>query len=297
MRGLGIGLIALAFLSGCSTSQWLNGRWAQLAEDGKLIGCIEFKGDGTYVTYLERGCEGQSEELLSGQWQLKKNQLAMKTRNPLAPPAALAIVKRSPTEFVLSGASGAAGEYYRAENPIAVAALEQRLIGEGKIKIRELPPEMGCVPLGKSLDDLKKLPKDTTPRLLRKADAQLLLAAEIPPAGGEFAKITYAADNDRVVWIAWELAEIAMNNDALRTRLEGKLGTPAKQIAIGEGEQGQKITCWKTFCRNVRGMPTVDIDLTLFATPAQKKGTLYLSDGSVGKLWATFEELAKEANK
>jgi hypothetical protein len=297
MRGLGLGLIAVAFLSGCSSSQWLNGRWAQLAEDGKITGCIEFKGDGSYVTYLERGCEGQPEELLSGKWQLKKNQLAMKTNNPLSQPQALSLMKRSPTEFVLTGGSGAAGEYYRAENPIAVAALEQRLIAEGKIKIRELPPEMGCAPFQKTLDDLKKLPKDTAPRLLRKADAALLLVAEALPPGGEHAKITYAADNDRVVWIAWEITEAAMGGDAYRMRLETKLGKPTKTIAIGEGEQGQVINGWKTFCRNIRGQPTADVDLTLFATPAQKKGTLYLSDGSVGKLWTTFEALAKEANK
>jgi len=297
MRGLGLGLIAVVFLSGCSSNQWLHGRWAQLAEDGKITGCIEFKSDGTYKTYLERGCEGQPEELLSGKWQLKKTQLAMKTNNPLAPPQALAVMKRSPTEFVLTGGSGAAGEYYRAENPIAVSALEQRLIGEGKIKIRELPAEMGCNSFMKTLDDLKKLPKDTAPRLLRKADAALLLVAEQLPPGGEHAKITYAADNDRVVWIAWEITEAAMNGDAYKTRLETKLGKPAKNIAIGEGEQGQIITGWRTFCRNVRGQPTADVDLTLFSTPAQKKGTLYLSDGSVGKLWTTFEALAKEAGK
>jgi hypothetical protein len=297
MRGLGLGLIAVAFLSGCSSNQWLNGRWAQLAEDGKITGCMEFKGDGSYVTYLERGCEGQPEELLSGKWQLKKSQLAMKTNNPLAPPQVLSLMKRSPTEFVLSGGSGAAGEYYRAENPIAVAALEQRLIGEGKIKIRELPPEKGCAQFMKSLDDLKKLPKDTAPRLLRNADKSLLLVAEVLPPGGEHAKITYAADADRVVWIAWEITEAAMGGDAYRTRLESTLGKPAKTFAIGEGEQAQVITGWKTFCRGMPGRPSADVDLTLFATPAQKKGTLYLSDGSVGKLWGTFEALAKEANK
>jgi len=297
MRRLRLGLIAIAFLSACSSSQWLNGRWAQLSEDGKLVGCVEFKSDGTYRTFLERGCEGQPEELLSGKWQLKKTQLVLKTSNPFSPAQALQVMRRGPKEFVASGASGAAGQYYRADNPIAVAALEQRLIGEGKIKIRELPPELGCAALGKSREELRKLPKDESPRLLRKADAALLLVAETPPAGGEHTKITYAADNDRVVWIAWELSEAAMNGDGFRGRLEGKLGTPTKRINIGDGEQGQVISGWKTFCRNVHGQPNVDVDLTLFATPAQKKGTLYLSEGTVGKLWATFEELAKGGGK
>jgi len=297
MRGLGIGLVAAMLLGGCSSNTWIHGRWAHLAEDGKLTGCIEFKSDGTYVTYLERGCEGQPEELLSGKWQLKKNQLALKTNNPLAPPQALTVIRRGATEFVLTGGSGAAGEYFRAENPIAVAALEQRLVAEGKIKIRELPSEMGCVSFQKTLEQLKKLPKDTSPRLLRKADATLLLVAEVPQTPTEYSKITYAADNDRIVRIAWELTESAAGGDAYRKRLESKLGAPAKTITIGEGEQAQVITGWKTFCRNVNGQPTADVDLTLFTTPAQKRGTLYLSDGTVGKLWSTFEALAKEGDK
>jgi hypothetical protein len=297
MQGVRLGLIALVFLSACSSNKWLSGRWAQLSEDGKFMGCVEFKSDGTYKTFLERGCEGAPEELLSGKWQLKKTQLAMKTSNPFAPAQALQIMRRGPNEFVATGASGAAGEYYRAADPIAVSALEKRLVGEGKIKIRELPPELGCAALTKSRDDVKKLPKDESPRLLRKADASLLLGAETPPPGGPYAKITYAADNDRIVWIAWELAETAMNGDAYRARLEDALGPPRKKIVIGEGEQGQVISGWKTFCRNVRGQPFVDVDLTLFATPAQKKGTVYVSEGTVGKLWSTFEELAKDSGK
>jgi len=177
-----------------------------------------------------------------------------------------------------------------------VSALEQRLIGEGKIKIASSPRD-GVHALHEDARRPEEAAKDTAPRLLRKADAALLLVAEVLPPGGEHAKITYAADNDRVVWIAWEITEAAMGGDAYRTRLETKLGKPAKSIAIGEGEQGQIITGWKTFCRNVRGQPTADVDLTLFSTPAQKKGTLYLSDGSVGKLWATFEALAKDMGK
>jgi hypothetical protein len=46
MRSLAVGLFAVAILSGCSSNQWIHGKWAQLAEDGKLTGCVEFKSDG-----------------------------------------------------------------------------------------------------------------------------------------------------------------------------------------------------------------------------------------------------------
>ncbi|HEY3353709.1 MAG TPA: hypothetical protein VGQ83_10705 [Polyangia bacterium] len=293
MRRLPLTLIAFVLLPGCSSSDWLFGRWAQLSEDGKLVSCVEFNRTGTYATYLERNCEGAPEELLGGKFSLAKTRLVVTQRNRMATPSALVLTRRGPNEFVAAGASGAAGEYYRVQGPESVTALEQRLLGEGKIKVRELPAENGCAALGKSIDELSKLPKDDAPRLLKKSDAQLKLHAERPPAGGDAAKITYAADADKVQWIAWELAEPAFAPAPLGPRLEAKIGAPAKKITIGDGPEAQQITGWKAFCRNVRGQPTVEVDLTLFMTPAQKKGTVYVSEGSVGKLWATFEEIAK----
>jgi outer membrane biosynthesis protein TonB len=51
---------------------------------------------------------------------------------------------------------------------------------------------------------------------------------------------------------------------------------------------------WRTYCAQLRDTPNKDIDLTLFATAGEKRGTLYVSEQVISSLWEDLKHMASD---
>jgi hypothetical protein len=288
---LAASLAALA-LSGCSKGEtWVLGQWVLLAEDGKPGACHEFKKDGTFITYTTSDCGGSPDALLSGRWEFKEEtQLALKRGNDLRGKLAV-IAEKSAERFVSRGA--VAGTLFRVGAGGAAEVL-RKLDAQGLIKLKPLPSEWGCRQLGMALPAIKALPVEKEPRMLRQKDTALEYHANTASGDPKVEKVVYALQQETIEWIALHLAGEAFTPPGPQERVETAIGKPVDSVATGAGQKRQHIVMWKSYCAQLRDTPNKDIDVTLFATAGQRRGTLYVSENVVANLWEEMKQMVKD---
>jgi hypothetical protein len=284
-------LMAAALASCSSKEQWVLGQWVLLGEDGKPGVCHEFKKDGKFITYTQTACTGNTDALLSGRWEFKdKDKLALQRGNDLK--AKMAVVSdRKPEQFVSRGAI--VGTLFRVGAGGAAEVL-RRLDAEGLIKLKPVPPEWGCRQLGTALSEIKALPVEKEPRMLREKDKSLAYHAQKNTGDPKIEKVVYAMQQEAIEWVALHLAPEAFNPPGPQERLETVVGKATDSAATGQGKKRQHIVMWRTYCAQLRDAPNKDIDLTLFATAGEKRGTLYVSEQVISGLWEDLKHMAND---
>jgi hypothetical protein len=286
-------VLLAAALGGCSSSKegWVLGQWVLLGEDGKPGVCHEFKKDGKFITYTQTECAGNTDALLSGRWEFKdKDKLALQRGNDLR--AKMAVVSdRKPEQFTSRGAI--IGTLFRV-GAGGTAEVLRKLDTQGLIKLKPVPPEWGCRQLGMALNEIKALPIEKEPRMLREKDKSLEYRANKNTGDPKIEKVVYAMQQEAIEWIALHLASEAFNPPGPQERLEGVVGKATDSAATGKGKKRQHIAMWRTYCAQLRDTPNKDIDLTLFATAGEKRGTLYVSEQVISSLWEDLKHMASD---
>jgi hypothetical protein len=174
------------------------------------------------------------------------------------------------------------------------AELLARLDEKGVIKVKALPAGFGCQQIALSLSQVRALPTEKEPRMLRQKDQALEYHGA--PSVGEpsIEKVVYALNGDQLEWAALHLAPEAFAPPGPQARLEARIGKPLDAVATGTGEKRQHIAMWKSYCAQGRDVPKRDVDVTLFATAGAKRGTVYLSDNVVSGLWDDLKHVAND---
>jgi hypothetical protein len=285
---LGLGLLAS---SGCKKGgDWLVGNWLLLDPDGKPGVCHEFKKDRSFSVYTSSECGGEPDQTSSGKWEEKEDgKLAMIRFNERKAQLVM-VTERDAEHFVARGAL--AGTLYRVGEKGA-APLLAKLEASGAIKVKPLQPTWGCQQLLVPLGQLRALPKETEPRMLRQKDQGLEYVTGKSPGDSKIEKVVYALNGEAVEWVALHLSEEAFNPPGPQARLEETIGKPQEAIGTGAGEKRQHIVMWKAYCAG-SGSDGVkkDVDVTLFSTAGAKRATVYVSEGVVASLWEDLKQIA-----
>ncbi|MCC6750256.1 MAG: hypothetical protein IT371_21505 [Deltaproteobacteria bacterium] len=282
----------LSLLGGCSKGKgWVVGQWLLVA-DGKPGVCYEFKPDRTYAVFTSPDCAGESDGALSGRWELKEaTKLAIK-RGP-EPMAQLALISDQTDEkFVATGTL--AGAFYRLAKGQTGSTLLKELEGKGVIKVKALPSAMGCDQLGKPVKDLRALPTESKPRMIRSRDQHLEYFVDRATGDPNVEKVVYALNQDQIDWVAFHLTPAAFAAPGPEGRLEQAIGQPEGQVSTGKGEKRQHISMWKSYCARMRGAANKDVDITLFAAAGTKDGLIYVSERVVSGAWDELKQAASD---
>jgi len=293
LRGV-VPVLAAALMcatTGCKKKgSWLVGKWL-LVEDGKPRACHEFKADRTFSVYVGSECKGKIEPLSSGKWQVQKaGRVAIQRGNEEVAHEALVNEK---TEHKISLSGAITGALHKVGDEGA-AALIPKLEASGAITARVVPPAMGCTALDLTVSQIKALPVEKAPRMIRARDQGLEYHANTKTGDAHVERIVYAVNQDQIDWIAFHLTEASFSGPGPRGRLEQALGKPKGQATTGKGDKQQQIAMWKGYCANkVRGATNKDIDITLFSQPAKKSAYYYVSEKVISTMW---DELLSAAN-
>jgi hypothetical protein len=279
-------------IGGCKKDLWVVGKWLHVDKDGKPGSCHEFKKDKTFVVYTGSECEGATDPLLSGKFQLKQETKLAVLRGQEEEAHLALVTERTDDKFVTSGAIG--GVMYKVGKK-GGAALLGKLQDDGVVKVKALPGTMGCAQLSKSLKEIKALPTEADPRMIRNKDKGLEYHADKATGDPKIEKIVYALNLDVIEWISFHMTAAAFAPPGPRGRLEQAIGAPADTAATGAGEKRQHITMWRTYCAELRGAKNKDIDLTLFATAGQQRGTYYVSEKIIQGIWEEFKAAAADS--
>jgi hypothetical protein len=275
-------LAAALLLAGCKKATWLQGQWLRITRDGKPAECHQFQTDGVLTVYVGSACEGKSDPLLSGKYQVKdETRLAVKRGNEDVAQLVL-VSRRGEGHFVATGTL--AGGFYRVDKK-GTAALVARLEKQGAIRVRALPARRGCHWLGLSLDQIKALPTEPRPRVIRQRDVGLEFHVNRATRDPNVEKVVYALNQDVIEWMALHLTPAAFRAQAPDQELEQMLGKPVHRGYSGTGERAQVVGMWRAYCANLRGAYNKDVDLTLFSSVSQRQGVLYLSENYVSSVW------------
>ncbi len=283
------GLVALA--GGCSKgSEWLVGKWLLLDQDGKPGVCHEFKKNKTFVVYTTSECGGDVDQTSSGKWEDKgEGKLAMIRYNEHKAQLVM-VTERDQQKFVARGAL--AGTLYKVGEKGSAEVLA-KLEASGAIKVKPLPASWGCDQLVVPLKELRALPKETEPRMLRQKDQALEYYTGKSAGDAKIEKVVYALNAEAVEWVALHLTAEAFNPPGPQARLEQTIGKPQDAVGTGTGEKRQHIVMWKAYCAG-SGKDGVkkDVDVTLFATAGAKRATVYVSENVVSSLWEELKQIA-----
>ncbi len=281
----------LTALAGCKGKQWIEGEWVPLSEEGKLGMCHEFKKDGTFTVYTGVECSNSSDPFLSGKWEFKGDEkLAIQRGNELKAQLVL-IAERKEDHFVVRGAFS--GTMYRV-GPKGGRDLVAQLESKGLIKIKVLPAGQGCKQFSLPIKEIKALPIEAEPRMIRVKDKALEYRVNRSTSDPKIEKVVYALNQDVIEWVALHLTPEAFDPPGPQERLAGSLGQPIDTVATGQGETRQHIAMWHGYCAQLRDAPNKDIDVTLFATTGERRGTIYISENVVANQWEDLKQLAKD---
>lgn len=296
MRDLTYVMVLAATLAcgGCKKSGWVAGKWLLIDQDGKPGVCHEFKKDKSksFLVYTGTQCTGTTDPLLSGKYQLKEeNKLAIQ-RGEDEQAHLVLITEKTDEYFVASGAIS--GKMYRVDEK-GVGPLLDKLDEEGVIKLKPLPLNRGCKHLGLKLKTIKALPSEPHPRMIRNKDKGLEYHVDKATGDPKIQKIVYSLNLDVIEWISFHMAPEAFSGPGPQALLEAVVGKPADAITTGSGEKRQQIVMWRAYCEDLRGAKNKDVDLTLFITPAQQRGTYYVSENIVSGIWEELKRAAKDS--
>jgi hypothetical protein len=274
---------------------WLVGQWLLLDEEGKPGVCHEFRKDGTLVAYTSSECGGNKDQVSSGRWEMKDDtRLAIIRYNERK--AQLVMLadrtpEKAPDHVVCRGA--VAGTLFRV-GPKGPAELLAELERKGLIKVKPLDPALGCRQIALPLKDIRALPEEKEPRMLRHKDQALKFFVNTNSVDPRVEKAVYALNDESLEWMALHLTAAAFNPPGPQASLESSIGKPLDQVATGTGEKRQHIVMWKSYCALTRDAPKRDIDVTLFSTAGAKRGTIYVSDNVVAGLWEELKQMASD---
>jgi hypothetical protein len=291
-------VFALALTSllaaGCKKSQWIEGKWLLVTPEGRPGVCHEFKGGKKRVMLIYTGtkCSGPTDPLLSGKWQLQaENKLAILqgTEEEGKP---VVITEHDKKHFVASG--GISGKLWRVGEDGAEKVLD-RLEQEGEIKLKALPPEMGCRHLSMALKDIKALPTEPKPRMIRRRDEGLEYHVDKATGDPKVEKVVFALNQEVIEWVAYHLTPNAFQPPGPEGRQEAAVGKPEGSATTGKDQKTQRIVMWRTYCAKLRGANNKDVDVTLFSTPGQQRGTIYVSENIISDIWDDLKATIKEA--
>jgi hypothetical protein len=286
-----LGTLALLSLGACKKEgEWLVGKWLILDQDGKPGVCHEFKSNRTFVVYTSSECGGDVDQTSSGKWEDKgDNKLAMIRYNEHKAQLVM-VTERDAEHFVARGAL--AGTLYRVGEKGSAAVLA-KLEASGAIKVKPLPASWGCDQLVVPLKEIRALPKETEPRMLRQKDQALEYYTGKSAGDSKIEKVVYALNAEAVEWVALHLTEEAFNPPGPQERLQQTIGKPQDAVGTGSGEKRQHIVMWKAYCAGT-GKDGVkkDVDVTLFSTAGAKRATVYVSENVVSSLWEELKQIA-----
>jgi len=179
--------------------------------------------------------------------------------------------------------------------PEGGAKLLAKLTESGAIKLKPLPLDLGCKQLSMSIKDIKALPTEAEPRMIRQKDQGLEYHVDRATGNPKLEKIVYALNQDVIDWIAFHLTPTAFQPPGPDGWLESELGPPEGTLATGSGEKRQHIGMWRTYCAKLRGANNRDVDVSLFATTGQQRGTIYVSENVVAGIWEDLKQTIKDS--
>jgi len=286
--------LAVLAAGGCKKSKWIEGKWLLVTPEGKPGVCHEFKGGRKpeLLIYTSAECTGTNDQLLSGRWQLKEeNKLAILQGTEEEAHLVL-ITEKDEKHFVASG--GISGKLFKVGEEGA-KKLVAKLTESGEIKLHPLPPELGCRQLSLALKDIKALPTESEPRMIRQKDQGLEYHVDRATGNPKLEKIVYALNQDVIDWIAFHLTPVAFQPPGPEGWLEGVMGKAEGSAATGTGDKRQHIGMWRTYCTKLRGANNKDVDVTLFATTGQQRGTIYVSENVVAGIWEELRQTIKDS--
>ncbi|MCA9668789.1 MAG: hypothetical protein KC503_24515 [Myxococcales bacterium] len=289
----GIALLAIAALSCGKKGEWLVGKWL-LVDDGKPSACHEFKKDRTFTVYRGPHCAGSPDALLGGKWKMKTKTKLLLQRGKEEGAHAAIIGERKDDQFVSSG--NLSGTMYKVGKD-GTKGLMDKLTQKGVITMRELSGPLGCDALRVSVGDIRKLPVEKKPRMLRSADQSLQFYANTKTGNPHIEKIVYGLNQDQLDWISFQLTKDAYSAPGPGGRLAAEIGKPKDEAATGKGDKRQQISMWKAYCTKVRGSALKEIDVTLFSIPGKKQGYYYISENVVSSTWGELKAAAGDPSQ
>jgi hypothetical protein len=278
---------------GCKKSQWIEGKWLLVTPEGKPGVCHEFVRKGSkLLIHTGTDCSGPTDGLLSGKWQLKADNKLAILQGTEEEAKLVLITEKDEQHFVASG--GISGRLFKVGEK-GSAGLVSELEQKGEIKLRVLPPDQGCKQLSMSLADIKALPTESEPRMIRRKDQGLEYHVDRATNDPKIEKIVYAINLDVIDWIAFHLTPVAFQPPGPVGWVESGLGQSDDTASTGTGEKSQLIVMWRAYCAKLRGANNRDVDVTLFATPGQQRGTIYVSENIVSGIWEELKKTIRDA--
>lgn len=279
-------------LGACKGTPFVVGSWLFVDDQGKPGACHTFTKDRKLTVYAGAACKGPKDDIASGRWQMKiETKLAIQRGQEKIALLAM-ITDRKPDRFVARGTI--AGTMYKV-GAAGGEALLAELKKKGVIKVFPLSLALGCGPLDRKLAQIRALPKEENPRMLRARDQGLEYRVD-KGTDPKVAKIVYALNQEQLDWVYVEATEAVFAAPGPEARLEDLIGKPFAQVSTGKGQKRQNILMWKTYCKKLKGQANRDIDLTLFVTTGEKKAYYYLSEGVVSNIWENLRQMANDPN-
>lgn len=269
---------------------WLYGQWL-LVEEGKPGACHEFKKDDLYDVYVGSDCKGPTDPGLCGKWQMKGEDRFAIRRGKEIKAHLVVISDRDKDQLSVRG--GMNGTFYKVGEKGATALISE-LEDKGALKVRALPSELGCKALGRPMDEIKKLPAEPKPRMIRARDEGLEYHVERNTGDPMVEKIVYAVNLDQLDWLSFQLTAAAFAAPGPQARFTDAIGNPSDTAATGSGASRQVIAMWKAYCKKVAGVSGRDVDVTLFATPGKNDGYFYVSENVISNTWAELKSAADD---
>lgn len=279
------------FAGACKKSQWIEGRWLHVDENGKPGLCYEFAGQRKLNAYRDPRCQGEVEPSMSGKWQLKDDLRLAVLREADGRVLPVPVVERGGDRFATRG--GMPGTFHRVSKDAATSLLES-LHQAGVVKVHALAEADGCAQLGRPIADIGALNKEAAPRMLRARDQGLAYHTD-GAAGAQVEKVVYALNQEQLDWVALHLKPSAFDGAGPAAWLTEQLGKPVSTLETGAGETAQTIAMWRAYCANLRGAFNKDVDVTLFATAGKRDGVFYVSEGVIAGLWEDLKDAVDSA--
>lgn len=289
-RAWAIALVVL-FSTGCKGKNWIVGSWLLIDESGKPNRCHTFTEKRELHVYPSSSCKGKPDKLLSGQYQLKDDKKLAIKRSKEKGAQGVRITAKKDGQFTTRGVLS--GVFYRVDAK-GSEALIKSLREKGTIKLRPLPPTLGCNYLITPLKTINALPKEKEPRMITARDQGLTYKVNTATGDPNVEKVVYALHLDQLEWISVHFKESTFAPPGPTGRMEGQLGKPQNAIATGKDTKKQHILMWKTYCENLKGQFNADVDLTLFSMPGKKQAYYYISEGIISGVWASLKEMAAD---
>lgn len=280
-------------LGACKGTPFVVGSWLFVDDQGKPGACHTFTKKRKLIVYAGAACKGPKDDLASGRWQMKvETKMAIQRGQEKIAQLAM-ITDRKPDRFVSRGTI--AGTMYKVGKAGGEALLAE-LKKKGVIKVFPLPKALGCGQLDTKLAQIRALPKEENPRMLRARDQGLEYRVDKKAGDPKVAKVVFALNQEQLDWVYIEATEAAFAAPGPEARLEDLLGKPFAQVSTGKGQKRQNVLMWKTYCKKLKGQANRDIDLTLFVTTGEKKAYYYLSEGVVSNIWENLRQMANDPN-